>query len=94
MFRSYLSSWFHLFDSAVVIVSFLIDVATHGLTESIGSLVIVLRLWRLAKISEEVVLGASERLEILEHQLEELEEENKEMRAQLGMPRHESAGHD
>ncbi|KAI9172379.1 Voltage-gated hydrogen channel [Paramyrothecium foliicola] len=79
----YLNSWFHLFDSFVVLTSFVIDVAAHGLAESIGSLVIVLRLWRLAKISEEVVLGASERLQMLEYQLEDLADENKELRAQL-----------
>ncbi|KAL6896044.1 hypothetical protein HDV57DRAFT_481137 [Trichoderma longibrachiatum] len=87
---SYLASWFHLFDSAVIIASFIIDVTSRGLTESIGSLIVVLRLWRLAKISEEVVLGATERMEVLEQQLEDLEAENSRLRAQLGI---ESSNH-
>jgi len=88
--QSFLASWFHLFDSAVIIASFVIDIFSRGLTESIGSLIVVLRLWRLAKISEEVVLGATERMEILEQQLEDLEAENSRLRAQLGI---ESSNH-
>ncbi|KAL7920544.1 hypothetical protein ACQKWADRAFT_298362 [Trichoderma austrokoningii] len=86
----FLASWFHLFDSAVIIASFVIDIFSRGLTESIGSLIVVLRLWRLAKISEEVVLGATERMEILEQQLEDLEAENSRLRSQLGI---ESSNH-
>ncbi|KAL7802615.1 hypothetical protein V8C43DRAFT_300766 [Trichoderma afarasin] len=81
----FLASWFHLFDAAVIIASFVIDVTSRGLTESIGSLIVVLRLWRLAKISEEVVLGATERMEVLEKQLEDLEAENSRLRSQLGI---------
>ncbi|KAJ6785454.1 hypothetical protein PWT90_07116 [Aphanocladium album] len=79
----YLSSKFHLFDAAVIVLGFLIDVGLHGLAESIGSLVVVLRLWRLAKISEEVVLGATERMEMLEHHIDELEAENKHLRGMI-----------
>lgn len=62
-------------------LSFLIDVGLRGPAESIGSLLVVLRLWRLAKISEEVVLGAAERMEMLEHHIDDLETENKHLRA-------------
>ncbi|KAL7785536.1 hypothetical protein V8C37DRAFT_393969 [Trichoderma ceciliae] len=86
----FLASWFHLFDSAVIVASFIIDIFSRGLTESIGSLIVVLRLWRLAKIFEEVVLGASERMEVLEQHLEDLESENSSLRAQLGI---ESSNH-
>ncbi|KAK2593311.1 hypothetical protein QQS21_008993 [Conoideocrella luteorostrata] len=91
---SYLASWFHFFDAAVIVVSFAIDIASHGLAESIGSLVVVLRLWRLAKISEEVVLGATERLELMEQQMEELEHENRALRQQMGIESHEYSGHE
>ncbi|KFA62784.1 hypothetical protein S40285_03796 [Stachybotrys chlorohalonatus IBT 40285] len=91
---NYLSSWFQVFDSAVIVASFTIDVASQGLTESIGSLVVVLRLWRLAKISEEVILGAVERVDSLEHRMEELEQENRELRAELGFGSHEHALHE
>ena len=66
-------------------LSFIIDVASQGLAESIGSLLVVLRLWRLAKISEEVVMGATERLDILEQHMVELENENRHLRAQMGL---------
>lgn len=83
-----------MFDATVILVSFIIDVSSHGLTESIGSLVVVLRLWRLAKISEEVILGATERMEVLEQHLDELEAENKHLRIQLGLESQEHSGHD
>ncbi|KAG5993683.1 hypothetical protein E4U43_003420 [Claviceps pusilla] len=82
---SYLASWFHLFDALVIVVSFVIDMASQGLTESIGSLVVVLRLWRLARISEEVVMGATERLDLMEQHLEELERENMALQRRLDM---------
>ena len=88
----YLATPFHLFDSAVIVLSFVIDVASRGLAESIGSLVVILRLWRLAKISEEVVMGATERLEILEQQMDDLELENKSLRERLGIESHEHSG--
>lgn len=74
-----------MFDSAVIVISFIIDVSSRRLTESIGSLVVVLRLWRLAKISEEVVMGAAERMELLEQHLNDLEAANKQLRTQLGL---------
>lgn len=54
----------------------------------------VLRLWRLAKISEEVVMGATERLEILEQQVVELEDENRALRQQLDAEPHEYMSHE
>jgi hypothetical protein len=72
----------------VIILSFTIDIASRGLGETIGSLIVVLRLWRLAKISEELVIGASERMEVLEQQMEELEHENQHLRSQLGLESH------
>ncbi|KAM4066101.1 ion transport protein [Hirsutella rhossiliensis] len=93
-FRTYFSDWFHVFDAAVIVLSFVIDVGFRGLAESIGSLVVVLRLWRLAKISEEVVVGATERMELLEHHLDELEIENKHLRSQLGLDSVDHSGHE
>ncbi|KAH6610773.1 hydrogen voltage-gated channel 1 [Trichoderma cornu-damae] len=76
--------------SSLFLLELFAYVFSRGLTESIGSLIVVLRLWRLAKISEEVVLGATERMEVLEQQLEDLEAENSRLRAQLGI---ESSNH-
>lgn len=89
MWHRYLSSWFHLFDSIIIVLSFIVDITSRGLAQDIGSLVIVLRLWRLAKISEELVLGAAERMDLLEQQLDDLQHENNHLKAQLGF---ESAG--
>lgn len=76
----------------IIVLSFIIDIASRGLAESIGSLIVVLRLWRLAKISEELVLGASERMEVLEAQMKNLESENNHLRTQLGFEPREYGG--
>jgi hypothetical protein len=39
----------------------------------------------LAKISEELVLGAAERMDLLEQQLDDLQHENNHLKAQLGL---------
>lgn len=52
----------------------------------------ILRLWRLAKISDEVILGAAERMEVLELHLEELYTENKHLRRQLGLDAPDNSG--
>ncbi len=71
-------------------LSFIIDVLAHGIVEEIASLVIILRLWRLVKIVEELGVGAEERMEELEMRLEALETEKAELegrlRAQEGRP--------
>jgi len=67
----------------VILVSFLIDIIAHGVAEEIGSLVIILRLWRFVKIVEELSLGASERMEELESRLGELEKEKADLMTRL-----------
>jgi voltage-gated hydrogen channel 1 len=76
---SYFSSWFHCFDALVIVASFVVDLLVHGIAEDIASLVVVLRLWRFVKIVEEVSVGAAERMEELEAQLEKVQEENRVM---------------
>lgn len=80
---SYFSSWFHCFDALIIVVSFTVDLVTHGIVEEIASLVVILRLWRFVKIVEELSLGASERLEEMQFKVEELEKENEELRSEL-----------
>ncbi|KAG6006585.1 hypothetical protein E4U21_006883 [Claviceps maximensis] len=91
---SYLASWFHLFDALVIVLSFVIDMASRGLTESIGSLVVILRLWRLARISEEVVMGATERMDLMEQHLEDLERENRALKRRLDREREHEYDHE
>jgi membrane protein implicated in regulation of membrane protease activity len=84
---SYFSSWFHCFDALIIVVSFTVDLVTHGIVEEIASLVVILRLWRFVKIVEELSLGASERLEEMQFKVEELEKENEELRNELRVSR-------
>ena len=68
-------SWFHLFDATVIVVGFVVDVLLHGIVEEVASLVVVLRLWRIFKIIEELSVGAEEQMEQLQERVELLEEE-------------------
>lgn len=52
----------------------------HGPLEEVGSLVIVLRLFRVFKIIEESSTVADEELEQLQEKLSELERENASLR--------------
>lgn len=61
-------------------VSFVVDLFVRGVVEDIVSIVIVLRLWRLVKIVQEVSVGAAERMEELEARVVQLEKENDELR--------------
>ncbi|KAL6866034.1 hypothetical protein ACO1O0_002134 [Amphichorda felina] len=63
--------------------SFAVDIATRGFVAEIGSLIVTLRLWRLAKLSEEIVAGASERIDDLEQRNQELSDEIKDLKTQL-----------
>ena len=79
----FFSSWFHCLDALVIVAGFLIDVCLRGVLEEIGSLVVVLRLWRVLKIIEELSAGAAERMEPLEEQIEQLRLENGELRHEI-----------
>ena len=63
--------------------SFVIDVLTHGIVEEIASLVIILRLWRLVKIIEELSVGAAEGMEEIEAKVVQLELENTDLKTQI-----------
>ena len=63
--------------------SFVIDVITHGIVEEIGSMIIILRLWRFVKIVEELGLGASERMEEVEARVADLERQNLELKSEI-----------
>lgn len=47
----YFGSWFHCLDAAVITASFVVDVVLRGVVEEVGSLIIVLRLFRVFKVS-------------------------------------------
>lgn len=46
----YFKSKFHCFDAIVIVAGFIVDVCLKGTLEEIGSIVVVLRLWRVFKV--------------------------------------------
>jgi hypothetical protein len=60
-----------------------IDVCLKGVLEEVGSMVVVLRLWRVFKIIEEFSAGASEQMETMSEIIENLEVENKDLKRRL-----------
>ncbi|EXJ71450.1 uncharacterized protein A1O5_05258 [Cladophialophora psammophila CBS 110553] len=69
----YFNTPFHIFDALVIIAAFIIDVLLRGPLEEAGSLVVVLRLWRVFKIIEEFSSGAEDQLAELQEKIDELE---------------------
>ena len=51
--------------------------------EEAGSIVVILRLWRVFKIVEEFSAGASEQMDILTELNEKLEKENSDLKREL-----------
>ena len=51
-FHRFFKSWFHCLDATVITLAFLIDVVLKGVLEEVGSLVVVLRLWRVIKVGD------------------------------------------
>lgn len=79
----YFRSWFHCFDAFIVIAGFITDVVLHGIIEEIASLIVVMRLWRVVKIVEELSVGAQEQTEDLEGKIEELRNDNDLLRKEI-----------
>lgn len=79
----YFKSWFHCFDATVIVAGFVIDVCLKGVLEEAGSIIVVLRLWRVFKIIEEFSAGAEDRISELTERIEQLEKEKDQMSVQL-----------
>ncbi|KAM0287236.1 hypothetical protein ACHAQH_000550 [Verticillium albo-atrum] len=79
----YLGDWFHCLDAVVIIVSFVVDLLSHGIVEDIASLVIVFRLFRFVKVVEEMSMGAAERIEGMAKELDKLRAENSRLKERL-----------
>lgn len=54
-----------------------------GVLEEAGSIVVILRLWRVVKIVEEFSAGASEQRESMNVELENLKMENEDLKKEL-----------
>ncbi|KAI0341786.1 hypothetical protein BDW22DRAFT_1429893 [Trametopsis cervina] len=50
----------HLFDSAIIVVTFMLEVVLRGRERELAGLLIILRLWRLVKLVGGVAVGAAE----------------------------------
>lgn len=79
----WLRSKFHIFDTIVIIASFVVDVVLHGVNSEVASLVVLLRLWRFVKIIEEISDTQEDRIEAFEEKLKKLKEENGRMVREL-----------
>jgi voltage-gated hydrogen channel 1 len=60
-----------------------VDVLLRGVIEEVASLVVILRLWRVVKIIEELSVGAQEQMEDLIEKVTDLQWENEELKAEL-----------
>ncbi|CAH0055738.1 unnamed protein product [Clonostachys solani] len=79
----YFTSWFHCFDAFIVVAGFITDVVLHGVIEEVASFIVVLRLWRVVKIIEELGVGEQERAEESERRIDELGSEVDLLRKEL-----------
>ncbi len=75
-----------------IMASFLVDVLTRGPVEEVGSLIIVLRLFRVFKIVEESGTVATEEMEGYEEKIRRLEEENEKLRQRVPTVAHGFGG--
>jgi cell division protein FtsB len=60
-----------------------VDVLLRGVIEEVASLVVILRLWRVVKIIEELSVGAQEQMEDLAEKVTDLQRENEELKAEV-----------
>jgi len=65
------------------LVGFIIDVCLKGVLEEAGSIVVILRLWRVFKIVEEFSAGASDQMDALTEKMESLAAENQQLKREL-----------
>ncbi|RCI00852.1 hypothetical protein CU097_015003 [Rhizopus azygosporus] len=97
--RYFLPGWphwkLHVFDAAVVITTFVLEIVLKGKEREVAGLLIIFRLWRVVKVIEAVVLSMSfthqeeleklkERNEELQEKLKQVEQRNRELEQQVG----------
>jgi len=59
------------------VAGFIVDVLLRGIIEEAASLIVIMRLWRIFKIIEELSVGAQEQTEDLQRKIDELENDNR-----------------
>jgi hypothetical protein len=65
------------------VAGFVVDVCLRGVLEEVGSLIVVLRLWRVFKIIEEFSVGAKDQIDALSERIGQLEMENSDLKSEL-----------
>ncbi|RYO76344.1 hypothetical protein DL766_009170 [Monosporascus sp. MC13-8B] len=80
---AYFKDRLHCFDAFVIVVGFGVDLLEHGIVEEIASLVVMLRLWRIVKLVDEIPVQPSEQTEDLRREIEDLGKQNQGLRAQI-----------
>jgi hypothetical protein len=64
----------------VIVSGFILDIVLKGIAEEAASLIVILRLWRVFKIFEELTVGAQEQVDSMAHRIQELEKEVGQLR--------------
>jgi len=78
-----LHSRLHLFDAAVILTTFILEVILRGKERELAGLLIILRLWRLVKLVGGIAVGAGELSEETEKKLAEVQEQLLDAQKQL-----------
>ncbi|KAI0093529.1 hypothetical protein BDY19DRAFT_881844 [Irpex rosettiformis] len=73
----------HLFDSTIILVTFVLEVVLRGRERELAGLLVILRLWRLVKLVGGVAVGATEIDDDNEQLLTEAREERDRALTQL-----------
>ncbi|ORX51536.1 hypothetical protein DM01DRAFT_1079497 [Hesseltinella vesiculosa] len=84
----------HVFDVVVVVSTFVLEIVLRGKEREVAGLLIILRLWRIVKVMEAVVVGLSlsndEEVERLQHELDSLKDSYAALTKELAQQRQEN----
>lgn len=69
----------------MILVAFVIEITLHGMEEEFGSLVVVLRLWRVFQIIEELRSASEDTMEEYEDEIGRLRQENASLKQRLNL---------
>lgn len=69
----------------MILVAFVIEIALQGMEEELGSLIVVLRLWRVFQIIEELRSASEDTMEEYGDEIERLRQENAGLRQRLNL---------
>lgn len=69
----------------MILVAFVIEITLHGMEEEFGSLVVVLRLWRVFQIIEELRSASEDTMEEYEDEIKRLRQENASLKQRLNL---------